>query len=139
MADRRADYVLDGNRTGRSAAFYLGVKLDPDGVQMAMLPLDAGDADSLVCVDLFSIPLKAGSLRLEGVESEASSDEVDKLLDIAQHSGLEELVTDAQLLQYAAISKIVIMRSVVVRSEAKQSFLARKSEEIARIAKDGYV
>lgn len=150
VIDRRVDYVLNGNKIDEAMSRYIGVVIDRNGVQVSMLPfletesvmfpaagtepdieiIQGSEAGPLICVDFFSHPFEPAGVRLEGVESKASPDEIEKLIEVMKHPELGELVTARQTVKYAAITLGVIMGSGKAREAAKREFLIRKEVQM---------
>jgi hypothetical protein len=150
VIDRRADYVLDGDAIGEDMSRYIGVAIDRFGVQVAMLPFSEADtvtvpvpgenpdieiiqgirAGSLVCVDFFSYAFEPAGVRLEGVESEASRDDLAHLTAAMKHPELQEINTDRQTLRYAPITLRMIEGAATVREVATKEFFIRKSTQL---------
>lgn len=153
VMNRRVDYVLGEDKIGDSMARYIGVVIDQLGVQVAMLPfseaesvtfpaagaepdveiIQAAESGPLVCVDFFSYPFEPAGVRLEGVESQASLDDISELIEVMKHPELEELVTAMQTVKYAAVTVGVMGWSAETREAAKREFLIRKQVQLMNI------
>lgn len=151
--DRRVDYVLNGDEINEAMSRYIGVVIDQLGVQVAMLPfseaegvtfpaagaeqdveiIQAAESGPLVCVDFFSYPFEPAGVRLEGVEFQASPDDISELIEVMKHPELEELVTAKQIVKYAAVTIGVMRRSTETREAAKREFLIRKQVQLTNI------
>jgi hypothetical protein len=154
----RAEYVLEGNELNElpTRSRYVSVTLDPQGIQVAVLPFSEagivtipgtasdtapdvetvppGEIEKPVCVDFFSMLLAEAGVRLEGMQTVATEEELDMLTESLTHPALQELVTSRQQLKYMALGFVAVSRSLGRRDVARLEFLDRKTEAAVKMA-----